>query len=89
MTFRKFLMVGRLLKIVSVFYIQKVLRKDVLQINEFVDMISTSAAKIFGLFPKKGTIAIGSDADIVLFDPDVKRVISATNTSYECRLQPI
>ena len=40
-------------------------------------MISTQSAKIFGLFPQKGTIAIGSEADIVLFDPTVKRTISA------------
>jgi len=51
--------------------------KGKISINEFVDMISTSAAKIFGLFPQKGTIAIGSDADIVIFDPNVKREISA------------
>lgn len=51
--------------------------KGRITINEFVDMISTSAAKIFGLFPQKGTIAVGSDADIVVFDPQAKRTISA------------
>ncbi|HEX8465195.1 MAG TPA: dihydropyrimidinase [Abditibacterium sp.] len=38
-------------------------------LNRWVDMTSTAAAKRFGMFPKKGTIAIGSDADIVVFDP--------------------
>ena len=51
--------------------------KGRITINEFVDIVSTSAAKIFGLFPQKGTIAVGSDADILLFDPNVKRTISA------------
>ncbi|KGR92265.1 phenylhydantoinase [Ureibacillus massiliensis 4400831 = CIP 108448 = CCUG 49529] len=51
--------------------------KGRISINDFVDAVSTSAAKIFGLFPQKGTIAIGSDADIVIFDPNVKRIISA------------
>jgi dihydropyrimidinase len=47
-------------------------------LNRMVDLLSTSAAKLFGLYPKKGTIAVGSDGDVVVFDPSRKHTLSAS-----------
>ncbi len=52
-------------------------RAGKISLNRWVDLVSTGPARIFGLYPKKGTIAVGSDADIVLFDPEAETVISA------------
>lgn len=51
--------------------------KGRISLNKYVEVASTNAAKIFGMFPKKGTIAVGSDADILLFDANEKHILSA------------
>ncbi|MGS0748961.1 amidohydrolase family protein [Halpernia sp. GG3] len=51
--------------------------KNRITLQKFVEVSSTNAAKIFGMFPKKGTISIGSDADLVIFDSNEKHVLSA------------
>ena len=48
-----------------------------LTMNRLVEIFSTTPAKLFGMFPRKGTIAVGSDGDIVVFDPNQESVISA------------
>ena len=51
--------------------------KNKITLNKYVEVSSTNAAKIFGMFPRKGTIAVGSDADIVIIDPNEKHILSA------------
>jgi dihydropyrimidinase len=57
-------------------------RTGKINLNRFVQLTSTAPAKMFGLFPRKGTIAVGSDADLVLFDPtQTQRLSAATQHS--------
>ncbi len=54
-------------------------RKGKISLSKYVELTSTNAAKIFGIYPKKGTIAVGADADLIIFDPAKKHTISKDN----------
>lgn len=60
-----------------------VLQKKI-SLRQFVNITSTQAAKIFGLYPQKGNIEVGADADLVIFDPEISKKISSKNMHTNC-----
>lgn len=59
-----------------------------ISMNKFVELTSTKAAKLFGMYPQKGSIEVGSDADIVVIDPEIKNTISAENQTQNTDYTP-
>jgi dihydropyrimidinase len=55
------------------------IRAGRITLNRMVELLATNPAKLFGLYPRKGTITVGSDADIVIFDPERRHTISAAS----------
>jgi dihydropyrimidinase len=53
--------------------------KGKISLNKYVEITSANSAKIFGMFPRKGTVGIGADADLIIFDPDEEHTLSVKN----------
>ena len=56
-----------------------------ISLNRMVELLATNPARLFGLYPRKGTVAVGSDADLVVFDPEKQVTISAATPAFEGR----
>jgi len=67
----------------ALLYSYGVLTKKI-SLQQFVGLTSTHAARIFGLYPQKGAIKVGSDADLVIWNPDVRSVISVETQLQKC-----
>jgi dihydropyrimidinase len=72
---------------INVFYTYGV-KRGRLDLHRFVDTASTAAAKLFGLFPRKGAIQPGSDADLVIYDPNYRGTISVKTQTMNVDYNP-
>src|SRR4051794_8896380 len=59
-------------------------REGRISLNRMVDLLATQPARLFGLYPRKGTLAVGADADVVVFDPERRETISASTHHSKC-----
>jgi dihydropyrimidinase len=63
-------------------------KKGRISLNRFVELVATNPAKMYGLHPRKGSLAIGSDADVVIFDPELRRVIRSEKLHHNVDYTP-
>ncbi len=63
-------------------------KKGRITLNQFVEITSTRIAKLFGIYPQKGTISVGADADLVIFDPNIERTISVETSHMAADYNP-
>ena len=59
-------------------------REGRISLSRMVDLLATQPARLFGLYPRKGTVAVGADADLVVFDPERRETISAASHHSRC-----
>jgi dihydropyrimidinase len=62
--------------------------KNRISLHRFVEVTSTNAARLFGLFPRKGTIAVGSDADLTIWDPNETRPVDSRRMQTNADFSP-
>jgi dihydropyrimidinase len=63
-------------------------RSGRIDMHKFVEIVATNPAKMFGLWPKKGTIAVGSDGDLVIFDPEKQTTLAAKSLHMKVDYNP-